>query len=124
MGTYRKANQNVKDIKIRFEIYSQSDTVVGAAFSDKGITAQAGEYADILLSLPTSHFAPGIYKAIGMAYEVNEFGTQTSVDRVEPALIFEINNPDKHSIVWLTKYWGHVKFDDMTVKNITIFKQT
>ena len=117
-----KANQNVRDIKIRFEIYSQSDTVVGAAFSDKGVTAQAGEFVDIFLSLPTARFAPGIYKAVGLAYEVNEFGTQTSVDRVEPALIFEVNSSDKHSIVWLTKYWGHVKLDDMIVEDISFIR--
>ena len=42
------------------------------------------------------------------------------VDRVDPALVFEVTNKDKGSLMWLHQYWGHVCFDDMQIKNIRI----
>ena len=86
------ANAEAKDIGFRFEMFYLDDSVVGTVFSDKLISANAGDMLDLKLVLNTKNFAPGKYKAVALAYERNEYGHQMGVDRVEPALSFEILN--------------------------------
>jgi len=56
---------------------------------------------------------------VALAYEYNDYGTQVGVDRVDPAIYFEILNVND-SLVWLHQYWGHVNFDDMKVEGVEV----
>ena len=74
---------------------------------------------DIHMSLRTKNFAPGRYKCVLLAFEYDEEGNQVGVDRVDPAMAFEIVE-QKGALVWLSQYWGHVQFDEMIIHNIDI----
>ena len=115
-----KANAEAENVGFRFEIYYKDGTVVGTVFTNKELSASKGQKVDLDIELATKNFAPGRYHAVALAYEYDKFGNQVGVDRVEPALVFEVTNKDKGSLRWLHQYWGHVCFDDMQIKNIRI----
>lgn len=115
-----KANQNAKSVKFRFEIISPTNTVAGTVFSDKSISVSSGDILDLYITLPTSNFAPARYRVAALAFEYNDFGTQVGIDRVEPALIFEVADEQKGSLEWLPQYWGYVQFDDMHIDDIKV----
>ena len=114
------SNAYAENIGFRFEVFSVDGTIVGTIFSDKKITADPNKKIDLRVSMSTKNFASGRYKVVALAYEQNEFGYQMGVDRVEPAMYFEVLNEDKEDLVWLHQYWGHTHFDDMKIQNIHI----
>ena len=65
------------------------------------------------MELPTDHIAPGRYHCAALLFEINEYGKQVAFDRVEPAPSFEIHNAENDNLIWLTRYWGNVKLDDV-----------
>lgn len=113
-----KANENVTNVKIRLEIFCMDGSIIGTTFSDKGISGQHGQYINVAFRLPTKNFAPGKYKAVALAYEFDSYGNQVGVDRVNPALVFEIADEASDSLLWLHQYWGHVRLDDLYIKSI------
>ena len=114
-----RMNHGAENIKFRFEIFCADGTIVGTVFSDKSLCGIEGQYLDIRMSLSTNNIAPGRYKCVLLAYEYDEEGNQVGVDRVDPAMAFEIVEQNGN-LVWLSQYWGHVKFDDMVIHNIEI----
>lgn len=113
-----KCNQTVEDVGFRLEIYYTDGSLVGTVFSDKSVSAEKDQYVDINIKLDTKNFAPGSYKAVALAYEYDHLGQQIGVDRVEPAMFFEIIQDENETLVWNTQYWGHVKFDEMTIEDV------
>ena len=114
-----RANSDVEDVGIRYEIFYLDDTIAGTAFMDKTITAQKGELVDIQIEMPTKNFAPGKYKVVALVYEKDTYGNQVGIDRVDPAIGFEIVDDSEKNLIWLHQYWGHVRFDDILITEIT-----
>lgn len=112
-----KTNQNVEGVGFRFEFFSSDGTIVGTAFADKEITSTKGELFDIILSFSTRNLAPGRYKCVALFYEYDDVGNQVGIDRVDPAVCFELVS-DSHDLIWLHQYWGYVHFDDVKTKKI------
>ena len=115
-----RCKENAYQIGFRFEIFAMDGSIVGTAFSDKLISLEAGVHADIHICLPTKNFATGKYKVVALAYERNEYGYQVGVDRVAPAMYFEVLDENEESLAWLHQYWGNVHFDDMIIRDIQI----
>jgi lipopolysaccharide transport system ATP-binding protein len=113
-------NSTVNNVGFRFEIFHSDGSIVGTVFTDKEVSAKTGQKIDLKLALDTDNLAPGSYKAVALAYERDCFGNQIGVDRVDPALFFEIAQSENANLVWLTQYWGHIKFDDMLIEDIEI----
>ncbi len=113
-------NSSVSDIGFRFEIFYSDGSIVGTVFTDKEVSAKAGQRIDLQLALELNNLAPGSYKAAALAYERDCFGNQSFVDRVDPALFLEIVQSENDDLLWLTQYWGHIKFDDMLIEDIEI----
>lgn len=114
---YCKTNKKIQNVGIRFEIYYYDGTLIGTMFSDKSITSEANKMIDLKIKFSTKNFATGKYRAIGLAYEYDQYGNQIGVDRVDPAFVFEIIQRDD-SLVWLHQYWGNVKFDDIIIEEM------
>ena len=112
------ANADAEDIGLRFEVFYQDDTISGTLFSDRTFSKKKGEYFDIHINMPTKNIAPGRYRAVALFYERDSQGNQVGVDRVDPALQFETVYSDAEQLVWLHQWWGHVRFDDMVVKQV------
>ena len=113
-----KINEDISNVGIRFEIFYLDQTIAGTMFSNNMVSGKKGEQIDIVADMETKHFAPGKYKVVALAYERDNYGTQVGVDRVEPAMYFEIIEESIDEILWLHQYWGHVQFDDLEIKQI------
>lgn len=112
-----KANAYIENIKIRFEVFYQDDTIIGTAISDKAFSAQEGEIVNLHMRLSTKHFAPGKYKVVALTYAYNDFGAQVFFDRVVSALVFEVIDKNAE-LQWMHQYWGHICLDDISVRDI------
>ncbi|MBR2977258.1 MAG: hypothetical protein IKC50_03160, partial [Oscillospiraceae bacterium] len=115
-----RADQEVNNLGLRFEILGLDGTVIGTTFSDHTVSAKAGQTLTLTCALPTEHLAPAKLRAVATAYQSDRFGNQITVDRVEPALSFEVLPPDNASTLWLHKHWGQVKLDDTALTAITV----
>ena len=113
-----KINEDISNVGIRFEIFYLDQTIAGTMFSNNMVSGKQGEQIDIVADMETKHFAPGKYKVVALAYERDNYGNQVGVDRVEPAMYFEIIEESIDEILWLHQYWGHVQFDDLEIKQI------
>ena len=113
-----RANEDAEEIGLRFEVFYLDATVAGTVFMDKPVTAPKGQLLDLHLRMPTKNFAPGKYMVVALAYERDQYGNQVGVDRVSPAMCFEIVNAENNELVWLHQYWGHVHFDDMAIMHV------
>ena len=113
------ANADVNDIGIRFEVYYLDGSIAGTVFTNKLITAKQGQRISVDISFNVKNIAPGKYTAVALAFDRDESGNQVGVDRVSPALAFEITPSSDRDLVWLHRYWGHVHFDDLLVENIS-----
>ena len=102
-------------IWFRLEIFNSEGTVIGTCFSDQPIqTEHAGELK-IEMSLSTDNFSPGRYTCVALLYDRNQFGNQNWIDRVYPALSFEIIPDETRDLNWNHRFWGHVQFDDIRI---------
>lgn len=117
---YCKVNKDIENIKFRIEIFHADSTIVGTVFSNKSISGKKNEKLEIRMSLPTKNFAPGKYKCVMLAYEYDTEGNQNGVDRVDPAMAYEIVEKEG-GLVWLSRYWGHVQFDDMVIEKVKYY---
>ena len=113
-----KCNYACSEVGFRFEVFSSDGSIVGTAFSDKCLSGIKGEAYDIYSKLPVNNLAPGRYKCVALTFEFDEHGNQIGVDRVDPALYFEIVNNHADELVWLTQYWGHIHLNDIKVKKV------
>ena len=115
-----RGNKLAENIGFRFEVFYLDDTVAGTVFSDKLVSVEQGQCVDLTMELDTRNFAPGKYRAVALAFERDEYGNQVGVDRVAPALGFEVLNSEDENLIWLHQYWGHVQFDDMCISKVEV----
>lgn len=113
-----KCNSDCEKVGFRFEIFSGDGSVVGTVFSDKTIDGKSGHRYDIYSTLKTNTIAPGKYKAVALTYEYDKYGNQVGVDRVDPAMSFEIAEKDETSLIWLSQYWGHIHFENIEIAEV------
>lgn len=111
-----RANRTFGEVGLRFEIYYLDDTIAGTTFSDIMLEATEGEEMELYISFPTKGLVPGKYRAVGLIYERNDYGFQIGVDRVDPAVSFEIVSKDNTDLIWLHQYWGHIRLEDMKIE--------
>ncbi len=109
-------NKNIENVGIRFELFYSDDNIVGTVFSNEKLTRKAGQKLDLYYTINFCGLAPGKYYAVALAYEFNEFGEQVGIDRVEPAMIFEIK--EGSDLVWLHRYWGYIEFEPMLLTDV------
>lgn len=109
------ANRDDQDIYFRFQVYNQFDSLIGTMFSEKGISVSKGKEAEVVVEMDTSNLAPGVYQVGVLPYVRNTFGTQISVDMVFPGFIVEVIDETEGSLIWITKAWGNVSFNDLKI---------
>lgn len=112
-----RANNDFANMKLRFEIFASDNTVIGTMFSDFALHGKQGEQFTVNMLLDTAHFAPGIYRFDLLAFESNDYGMQDFTDRVEGAMILEIEKKTT-DLEWLSQWWGHVRLTDFHLLSI------
>lgn len=115
---YGLANADADKIGFRYEIFYLDGSIAGTVFSDRSISIQEGQHIHLTFEMPTYNFAPGKYTAVALAYERDQYGNQIGVDRVSPAMCFEVLSERNDDLIWLHQYWGHVHFNDMILREI------
>ena len=114
-----RANEDDENVGVRFEVFNSTGQIVGTALSDKPFSGIKGKDIDLDISFDTRNFAPGKYKAVGVLFEKNEYGTEAKIDRVDPVIVFEITDAPG-DIMWLHTYWGDVRFNEMQITDVKI----
>ncbi len=112
------ANEDVKNIKFRLEIFYSDATIAGSALTSTGVTVKKGTVFDVALEADMNNLTPGNYYAIALAYEEDKQGHQMDTDRVEPGMFFTIVDEEEDSLIWLHQHWGHVRLPDIKVIEI------
>ena len=112
-----RANENDSSVGVRFEISNSSGQIIGTSLSDRNISGKKGEMIDLDISMNTGNFSPGRYKAVAVLFESDENGSQAKIDRVEPALFFEVREAPG-DIHWFHTWWGDTRFDKMKINGI------
>ena len=112
-----KVNHDFTNMKLRFEIFASDNTVIGTIFSDFALQGKYGEQFTVNMLLDTTHFVPGTYRFDMLAFETNDFGMQDFTDRIEGAMVLEIEKK-ADDIEWLPQWWGHVRLTDLHLSNI------
>lgn len=114
-----RANGDAEGIGLRFELFNRQGQIVGTTFSERPLSAKSGALIDIQATFSTKNLAVGKYTAVALLYKKNDYGLQVGIDRVAPALVFELSESEDDTLVWSHRYWGHVRFDDIAIKQIT-----
>lgn len=109
------ANEDFENLQLRFEIFSAGN-IQGTSFLNQKINGKAGEKIDLHCKLNTTNFVPAKYTAVALIFDTDGHGDQVGVDRVEPAMIFEIIDEEKDSLVWIPHYWGYTRYDDIVLQ--------
>ena len=112
-----RANDDFKDMRLRFEVVASDNAVIGTMFSDQALNAKRGEEFIAEMLLDTDHFTPGTFRFDLLAFETNDFGVQDWTDRVEGAMILEITKR-QNDIEWLPQWWGHVKLTELRLASV------
>ncbi|MBR1676346.1 MAG: ABC transporter ATP-binding protein [Clostridia bacterium] len=112
-----KANETINNIGIRFEMFFADNSLVGTIFFNRQVSALKGDIIQIKGTIPTKNIAPGSYKLVALAYEYDEFGNQVGIERVDPAMFFEIIQ-NENGLVWHHQWWGHIHFDDLRIDEV------
>lgn len=112
------ANADCINIGLRFELFSMDGNIVGTTFFDKEISADANDNISLDCNFDLKNIAPGKYYVVALAFETGAMGIQAGIDRVEPALMFEIDNQKSNTLQWLSKYWGHIHFDNVKINGV------
>ncbi len=108
-------NENVKDVKLRFEIYSAKGLVAVMQTQDF-ISASKGEPLSLDLTFDAKGLAPSKYLVKMLAYKQLENHTQVICDSVERAFLFEIIDDLLNSEAWSSQYFGHVQLKDVKIE--------
>lgn len=109
------AYKNIEKLRFRIEVRYKDDTPIGTALCPVLGNVMVGEDLNFQMSLETHGLVSGIYKCLFVLYSENDYGNFRDLDAVWPAFCFELDN-DIHA-KWDSKYWGHVSFPNITIKN-------
>ena len=112
------AHEAVNNIGYRLEVFFADGSIVGTSFLDSCLSAKKNDSLDLSITFSTRNLAPGKYQCAGLLYETDRLGNQVPLDRVFPALSFEIIPIMNDSIIWLHQWWGHVVLDNMNLISV------
>ena len=101
---------DIDEVKDRINQYYE-------ALDSRKDTEKENEEADINMCFDSTGLIPGKYYIVLGTFDKNQFGTYTDIDVVENAFGFEIKDEENAlGIVWLRKFWGHMKLNDITIE--------
>ncbi len=113
-----RANDTFENMKLRWEIVAEDNTVAGTMFTDRTISACKGDLLNVHMTVDTAHLAPGGYRFDMLAFETNEFGNQDWCDRIAGAMQLNLVKANEHDLDWLAQYWGHTMFRDVRIDRV------
>ena len=108
-----RANQDIPDLRFRFEVRFNDDISVGAALCPPLGSIRAGEEKTFTMRFKTDGLTRGSYKCLFVLFGENDYGAYIDYDAVWPTFFFEVE--DDAVINWDIREWGHIRFPDIAI---------
>lgn len=119
LGLACKATKKIEEAQFRCIIRDNNSVPITMLTTNKTFVIEKGEnYFEF--SLDISHLAPGRYSLSPVIYEVNNMGSNVNLDVLREIFCFEIIQTSgfNNNMIWLSKYWGNVYGDPISIKNM------
>ncbi|WP_022772811.1 ABC transporter ATP-binding protein [Butyrivibrio sp. AE2015] len=109
--------ETIDDVHLRIIVKHADGTPITMSTSSSTVSFNKGEN-DIDFVLDTSMLAPGRYNLGFVVYNVNEYGTDQTLDGVHSVYVFQVSGGDgfNNNMEWKNKYWGYVLGKELEVK--------
>ena len=104
----------------RSRLCTSDDTVISVYLAPRFLTCEADDEMEISFEIDTTMLIPGVYKLNLAFYGMNEYGGEQFYDRLENAVIFEVQTVQgfNENKPWNRFNWGVVKLPEMKVVNV------
>lgn len=111
-----EAHEKIEGLKLYFVVKSVDGYNVGMAETNMPICdVLPGEKYSVDFSLDVSNIAPGAYFFVPDIYSDDGTGRHLSYDHPDCNIVFEIVEEDSAKLRWQSKYYGHVKLNNIGV---------
>lgn len=105
-----KSYTDINKLYFRIILKTAEGKPVTMMTSNDFLTVKKNDENSISFSVDVSNFVPGRYTVSPVFYEVNEYGTNVSLDGLKDIYCFEIATIQgfNNNMVWQQKYWGDI----------------
>jgi hypothetical protein len=112
-----QAKENLEDVKFRMIVRYRDDTPVGLVQSDSIGNACAGQILETEFVFDTSMLSEGKYFFSIALFQSDGVGGSIILDHVTRACSIEVLSPvdDNKLLNWEHRWWGSVRFPDLTI---------
>lgn len=112
-----KANEDISNLCLRFEIRSLSGLSVGLSAVKDFASITKNTCEDFIFDLSMPGLVIGKYVVCLVLYEVGDNGIFVDLDAIFPTFVFEIrDSKNVIGIAWNHHNWGYMKFPDMKLE--------
>ena len=110
------AEEYLKDLGLRFELWYQDGTKVASALSGNFVCLEPGSNT-IQIRLPMHHLASGQYKSDIVAFLYDGSRNENKIDAVYPGFSSQIEEvmDRENYLEWNHRFWGVTRLDDATL---------
>ena len=112
------SKKKYENVRFRFVFKYSDGTHAGTMLTEKPISIECKQDNLVSLELNTSHLMRGIYRIDVIAFECDDYGSETVIDGVYPGFFIEIEEivNEAQPLLWQHQYWGHVRLHDISIK--------
>ena len=111
------AKKAYKDLRLRIELRYSDDTPVGTMPNVSLGSIGAGEEKEYLVDFLPEGLTNGKFRVDMVLFEMDDVGNSYDQELLLPAFFFEVQQPE--DIVWNQTTWGHVRFPDAEVTELS-----
>lgn len=110
-----KNKYKIKNLCVRWEIYTMNGTPVGTSCTDNFYSGDEGEKVSVIMKYKFSELVEGSYNSTITFYYKDDDGNNRNIDCV-PGLKFEKKLLYNKDLKWDAKHWGNIRLQDPWVK--------
>lgn len=109
--------ENIDNVHLRIIVKHADGTPITMSTSSSSVSFHEGDNT-IDFVLDTSMLAPGRYNLGFVVYNVNEYGTDATLDGVHSVYVFQVAGGEgfNNNMEWKNKYWGYVLGRELEIK--------
>ncbi len=111
------AKKDFRDLRLRIELRYSDDTPVGTMPSISLGAMKAGEEKDFTLDFCPPGLTNGKFRVDLVLFELDDVGNSYDEELMLPACFFEVQEIE--DIVWNQRNWGHVRFPDAVIRDVS-----
>ena len=110
------AEKDLSNVSYRSRLFTPEGVSITVLRAPNIINCNAGEDISIPLEADVSQLVPGQYRLSPVIYDTDEYGSWRFYDHLDGVIAFEIETKlgFNDNMNWQPRWWGNVKFPDMT----------